>query len=59
MKVLNKEEKEIYESLKIPFEFIDCINLQVPEGWKKIKIAKFEDDKSMDSFDDMIKKNGL
>ena len=44
MKVLNKEEKEIYESLKIPFEFVDCINVPVPEGWKKIRIAKFEDE---------------
>ena len=43
MKVLDKEEKEIYESLKIPFEFIDCINVPIPEGWKNIKVAKFED----------------
>ena len=43
MKVLNKEEKEIFESLKIPFKFIDCINVPVPEGWKNIKVAKFED----------------
>ena len=43
MKVLDKEEKEIYESLKIPFVFVDCVNLPVPEGWKNIKVAKFED----------------
>ena len=43
MKVLDKEEKEIYESLKIPFTYIDCMNVPVPESWKNIKVAKFED----------------
>ena len=43
MKVLNKEEKEIFESLKIPFTYIDCMNVPVPEGWKNIKVGKFED----------------
>ena len=43
MKVLDKEEKEIYESLKIPFVFVDCVNVPVTEGWKNIKVVKFED----------------
>ena len=44
MKVLDKEEKEIYESLKIPFTYIDCMNVPVPESWKNIKVAKFEEE---------------
>ena len=43
MKVLDKEEKEIFESLKIPFVFVDCVNVVVPESWKKIRVATFED----------------
>lgn len=43
MKVLDKEEKKIYEGLKIPFTYIDCMNVPVPESWKNIKVAKFED----------------
>ena len=43
MKVLDKEEKKIYESLKIPFVFVDCMNVPIPESWKNIKVAKFED----------------
>ena len=43
MKVLDKEEKKIYESIKIPFTYIDCMNVPVPESWKNIKVAKFED----------------
>ena len=44
MKVLNKEEKLIYDGLMkdIDFEIIDCWDVEVPEGWKKIKVAKFE-----------------
>ena len=41
MKGLNKEEKEIYNDLNIQFKFIDCWDVKVPEGWKKIKVAKF------------------
>ena len=44
MKVLDKEEKKIYEGLKIHFDIIDCWDIQVPEGWKNIKVAKFDDD---------------
>ena len=43
MKVLDEKEKEIFESLKIPFVFVDCVNVPVPEGWKNIKVATFED----------------
>ena len=43
MKVLNKAEKEIFENLKIPFVFVDCMNVPVPESWKKIRVATFED----------------
>ena len=43
MKVLDKEEKEIFESLKIPFVFVDCVNVVVPESWKKIRVATFDD----------------
>ena len=43
MKVLDKEEKKIYESIKIPFTYIDCMNVPVPESWKKIRVATFED----------------
>ena len=42
MKVLDKEEKVIYDDLNIQFKFIDCWDVEVPEGWKKIKVAKFE-----------------
>ncbi len=28
---------------EFPDNFIDCINVPVPEGWKNIKVAKFED----------------
>ena len=44
MKVLDKDEKKIYEGLKIHFDKIDCWNVPVPEGWKNIKVAKFDDD---------------
>jgi|TARA_R110002074_G_scaffold71376_5_gene165080 hypothetical protein len=44
MKVLDKDEKKIYESIDIPFEFVDCWDVKVPEGWKKIKVAKFDED---------------
>ena len=44
MKVLDKDEKKIYEGLKITFKSIDCWNIPVPEGWKNIKVAKFDDD---------------
>ena len=43
MKVLDKAEKEIFESIKIPFTYIDSMNVPVPESWKKIRVAKFED----------------
>ena len=43
MKVLDKAEKEIFESIKIPFTYIDCMNVPVPESWKKIRVATFED----------------
>jgi hypothetical protein len=44
MKVLDKEEKVIYDGLlkEIDFEFIDCWDVPVPDGWKKIKVAKFD-----------------
>ena len=42
MKVLDEKEKEIFESLKIPFVFVDCMNVPVPESWKKIRVATFE-----------------
>ena len=38
MKVLYKEEKNIYESLDIKFNSIDCWDIDIPEGWKKIII---------------------
>lgn len=41
MKVLDKEEKDVYESLNIPFKFVDCWDVKVPESWKNIKVAKF------------------
>ena len=44
MKVLDKDEKKIYEGLKIHFDKIDCWDVPVPEGWKNIKVAKFDDD---------------
>jgi|TARA_R110002110_G_scaffold230777_1_gene446628 hypothetical protein len=44
MKVLDKEEKKIYESLNISFKFMDCWDVPVPKGWKKIKVAKFNED---------------
>ena len=45
MKVLDKDEKKIYESLKIHFDKIDCWDVKVPDGWKKkVNIAKFDDD---------------
>ena len=44
MKVLDKDEKKIYEGLKITFKSIDCWDIPVPEGWKKIKVAKFDED---------------
>jgi|TARA_B110000240_G_scaffold191068_1_gene233100 hypothetical protein len=42
MKVLDKDEKEIYNSLNIHFETVDCSSVVVPEGWKNIKVAKFD-----------------
>jgi len=45
MKVLDKDEKKIYEGLKIHFDKIDCWDVPVPDGWKNIKVAKFDDDK--------------
>lgn len=43
MKVLNQEEKEIYNSLDIKFVSNKiCWNVEVPEGWKNIKVAKFD-----------------
>ena len=43
MKVLNQEEKEIYNSLNIEFKSNKiCWDVEVPEGWKNIKVAKFE-----------------
>tara|TARA_B110000495_G_C22886504_1_gene516997 strand:+ start:132 stop:263 length:132 start_codon:yes stop_codon:yes gene_type:complete len=43
MKVLNKDEKKIYQSLDIKFESNKiCWDIEVPEGWKKIKVANFE-----------------
>jgi len=42
MKVLDKEEKAIYNSIEIKFESIDCWDVEVPEGWKNIKVTKFE-----------------
>ena len=44
MKVLDKDEKKIYDGLKIHFDIIDCWDIPVPEGWKNIKVAKFDDD---------------
>lgn len=45
MKVLDKEEKKIYESLNIPFKFIDCWDVKIPYSWKKpILIAKFDEE---------------
>jgi hypothetical protein len=44
MRVLDKEEKKIYESLNIPFKFIDCWDVKIPYSWKKpILIAKFDE----------------
>ena len=43
MKVLNKVEKKLYESVIIPFKIIECWDVKVPDSWKKIKVAKFED----------------
>jgi hypothetical protein len=43
MKVLNQEEKEIYDSLDIKFTSNKiCWDVEVPEGWKNIKVAKFD-----------------
>ena len=28
----------------ITFKSIDCWNIPVPDGWKNIKVAKFDDD---------------
>tara|TARA_B110000495_G_scaffold7686_1_gene5674 strand:+ start:33 stop:164 length:132 start_codon:yes stop_codon:yes gene_type:complete len=43
MKVLDKEEKAIYDSLEIQFKSNKiCWDVEVPEGWKDIKVAKFE-----------------
>ena len=43
MKVLDEEEKAIYDSLEIQFESNKiCWDVEVPEGWKDIKVAKFE-----------------
>ena len=44
MKVLDKEEKAIYDGLmeEVDFKIIDCWDVKVPESWKKIKVAKFE-----------------
>ncbi len=28
----------------IHFDIIDCWDIPVPEGWKNIKVAKFDDD---------------
>ena len=37
------EEKEIFKSIKIPFVYVDCMNVPVPESWKNIKVATFKD----------------
>ena len=43
MKVLDKEEKDVYNSLNIEFKSNKiCWDVEVPEGWKNIKVAKFE-----------------
>lgn len=42
MRVLDADEKKIYESINIIFEPIDCWNTKTPKSWKKIKVAKFE-----------------
>ena len=43
MKVLNEEEKAIYDSINIEFESNRiCWDVEVPEGWKDIKVAKFD-----------------
>ena len=44
MRILNKDEKEIYKGLlkDIEFKTIDCWDVTVPDGWKNIKVAKFE-----------------
>ena len=43
MKVLDKKEKEIYNSLDITFVSNKiCWDVKVPEGWKNIKVAKLE-----------------
>ena len=43
MKVLNEEEKAVYDSIDIEFESNKiCLDVEVPEGWKDIKVAKFD-----------------
>jgi|TARA_B110000495_G_scaffold79081_1_gene67848 hypothetical protein len=43
MKVLNEEEKSIYDGLNIEFKSNKiCWDVKVPEGWKDIKVAKFD-----------------
>ncbi len=37
------EEKEIFKSIKIPFVYVDCMNVPVPESWKNIKVAQLID----------------
>jgi|TARA_R110000751_G_scaffold9921_2_gene36389 hypothetical protein len=43
MKVLNEEEKAVYDSINIEFKSNKiCWDVEVPEGWKDIKVAKFD-----------------
>ena len=44
MKILDKDEKEIYKGLlkSIKFSTIECWDVEVPSGWKNIKVSKFE-----------------
>jgi hypothetical protein len=44
MKVLNEEEKAIYDSINIEFESNKiCCDVEIPEGWKDVKVAwKFD-----------------
>ena len=42
MKVLDKDEKKIYDGLMngVRFETIECWDRPVPEGWKNIKTSQ-------------------
>ena len=46
MKVLNKHDKDIYDTLMsvVKFEKIDCSNVEIPKGWidNIYKISRYD-----------------